>query len=138
MTKAEYQFTEDEHQFIITSHGNDTKTKKPYTGTQKSTLATLKNELKSNQPRIALDKVAEERGGLMSGHSAGSWPRDITQAYNLQKKDDASSCKLSKSDPHLALVMVCIKSKQKISAVLIYKRCRLPLNRLSFLEPMNN
>ena len=86
MTKVEYQFIEDEHQFIITPHGNDTKTKKPYTCTQESTLTTLKNGLKSSQPRIALDKVAEECGGLMSGHSAGSWPRDIPQAYNLQKK----------------------------------------------------
>ena len=39
----------------------------------------------------------------MSGRIAGSWSRDIAQAYNLQKKDDASSCKLSKSDPYLAL-----------------------------------
>ena len=49
------------------------KQKKPYTRTQKCTLTALKNELKSNQPRIALDKVAEGCGGFqMSGHSAGS------------------------------------------------------------------
>lgn len=86
MTKVEYQFTEDEHQFVITPHGNDTKTKKPYTRTQKSTLATLKNELKSNQPRIALDKVAEGCGGLMSGHSAGSWPRILHRRIIYRKK----------------------------------------------------
>ena len=121
MTKVEYQFTEDEHQFVITPHGNDTKTKKPYARTQKSTLTALKNELKSNQPRIALDKVAEGSGGLMSGHSAGSWPRDITQAYNLQKKDDASSCKLSKSDPYLALVMECKEQAKDSSGAYIRK-----------------
>ena len=74
-------------------------------GPKKITFTTLKNELKSNQPRIALDKVAKGCGGSMSEHSAGSWPRDITQAYNLQKNNDASSCKLSKSEPYLVLVM---------------------------------
>lgn len=57
----------------------------------------------------------------MSGHSAGSWPRDITQAYNLQKKDDASSCKLSKSDPYLVLVMECKEQAKDISSAYIRK-----------------
>lgn len=95
--------------------------KKPYTRTHKSTLTTLKNELKSNQPRIALDKVTEECGGLKSGHSAGSWPRDITQVYDLQKKDDFSSCKLSKSDPYLAHVMECKEQAKDINSAYIRK-----------------
>ena len=31
----------------------------------------------------AIDKVAEDQGGMMGGHIAGSWPRDVKQAYNL-------------------------------------------------------
>ena len=54
----------------------------------------------------------------MSGHSAGSWPRNIKQAYNL-KSNSKPSCSTStrRSDPYLGLVMQCKEeSKDKKTA----------------------
>ena len=28
---------------------------------------------------MAIDKVSEDQGGMMGGHSFGSWPRDVKQ-----------------------------------------------------------
>ena len=101
-------------------HGNDTKSQKPYVRTQKSTITTLTDELDSNQPWIALDKVAEGCGGLMDGHSAGSWPRNISQAYNIKKnKDTPSPNILNKNDPYLALVMECKEQAKDSSTAYI-------------------
>ena len=55
---------------------------------------------------MAIDKVAEDQGGMMGGHSAGSWPRDVKQAYNLKCNSKPGST-VSGIDPYLALVMQC-------------------------------
>ena len=55
---------------------------------------------------MAIDKVAEGQGGMMGGHSAGSWPRDVKQAYNLKCNSTPGST-VSGIDPYLALVMQC-------------------------------
>ena len=55
---------------------------------------------------MAIDKVAEDQGGMMGGHSAGSWPRDVKQAYNLKCNSKPRST-VSGTDPYLALVMQC-------------------------------
>ena len=55
---------------------------------------------------MAIDKVAEDQGGMMGGHSAGSWPRDVKQAYNLKCNSKTGST-VSGTDPYLALVMQC-------------------------------
>ena len=55
---------------------------------------------------MAIDKVAEDQGGMMGGHSAGSWPRDVKQAYNLKCKSKPGST-VRGTDPYLALVMQC-------------------------------
>lgn len=76
----------------------------------------------SNQPQIALNKVAEGCGGLMDGHSAGSWPRNISQAYNIKKnKDTPSPNILNKNDPYLALVMECKEQAKDSSTAYIRK-----------------
>ena len=50
--------------------------------------------------------MAEECGGMMGGYSAGSWPRDIKQAYNFKSNSKPRSVTTgSGSDPYLALVM---------------------------------
>ena len=55
---------------------------------------------------MAIDKVAEDQGGMMGGHSAASWPRDVKQAYNLKCNSKTGST-VSGTDPYLALVMQC-------------------------------
>ena len=76
-----------EHIVVLTAHGSSSKTEsKPYIRTKKSTLASLKESVATSQPRIAVDKVAENLGGMLNGNSSGSWPRNIKQAYNLKSR----------------------------------------------------
>ena len=55
---------------------------------------------------MAIHKVSEEQGGMMGSQSAGSWPRDVKQAYNF-KCNSKSGSTVSGTDPYLALVMQC-------------------------------
>ena len=58
----------------------------------------------------------------MDGHSAGSWPRNISQAYNTKKnKDNPSPTILNKNDPYLALVMECKEQAKDSSTAYIRK-----------------
>ena len=56
----------------------------------------------------------------MDGHSAGSWSRNISQAYNIKKnKDTPSPTILNKNDPYLALVMECKEQAKDSSTAYI-------------------
>ena len=97
-----------EHIVVLTAHGSSKTESKPYIRTQKSTLTSLKESVATSQPRIAVDKVAENLGGMLNGNSSGSWPRDIKQAYNLKSRIDCKAPNIAvSSDPYMALVMQC-------------------------------
>ena len=102
----EYQFTGKEHRFTVRQHGNSKHAEKPYVRTQSSTIKSLKEAVCKSQPRMAIDKVAEDQGGMMGGHSAGSWPRDVKQAYNLKCNSKPVNT-VSGTDPYSALVIQC-------------------------------
>ena len=102
----EYQFTGEEHRFTVRQHGNSKQGEIPYVRTQNSTIKCLKEAVCKSQPRMAIDKVAGEQGGMMGRHSAVSWPRDVKQAYNF-KCNSKSGSTVSGTDPYLALVMQC-------------------------------
>jgi hypothetical protein len=107
LTKVDYQFTGTEHRIILKAHGGSKTADKPYIKTQNSTLC-LKEAVASNQPQIALHKVAEELGGMSNGSSSGLWPKDIKQTYNLKSRIDCKPQNVAvTSDPYMALVMQC-------------------------------
>ena len=141
MTKVDYQFTGTEHKIILKAHGGSKTADKPYIRTQKSTLASLKEAVSSNQPRIALDKVAEELGGMSNGSSSGSWPKDIKQAYNLKSRIDCKRQNVAvTSDPYMALVMQCKEdAKDEKSAYIRQVTCAPePIVILATEEQMND
>lgn len=84
-SQIDYQLEHGEHSFNISTHGNSTKTKRTYLRTQKSTLIDLRDEVKMNEPRIAVDSIAEKQGGIFGSTSSATIPRNITQAYNMSK-----------------------------------------------------
>ena len=117
LTMVEYQFDKKSHPFTITSHGNQKKanTCSSYRRTQPSTLNKLKAELVTSHPRKATDSVSEQVGGIIHGRSASAWPRNVTQAYNLNKtssKTPVVSTNHRSDDPYLSLVMLC-KEQEK-------------------------
>ena len=78
---------------------------------------------------MAIDKVAEDQGGMMGGHSAGSWLRDVKQAYNLKCSSKPGST-ANGTDPYLVLVMQCKEeAKDKKTAYIRKVICARHPNR---------
>ena len=110
-----------EHEVLVRPHGN-AKSNKPYRRTRESTKTMLKLELEHCDPKEAVDKVYEKRGGVVSAKSAGELPRGRTQAYNIKRQlqqeqlttsmggkgFEADSCK-----DMLYVVMQCKNSEKK-------------------------
>ena len=105
----EYQYDGKEHPFRVESHGKcKDRNSKPYK-TKKSVLSALKEELTYSKPRQAVDKLAEDAGGIFGVERSSALPRNVKQAYNMkqQRKEGAVS------DPYFALVLQC-KEEDKI------------------------
>ena len=73
-----------EHEVKTRPHGNS-KSDKPFRRTRQSTKNMLKQELEHSDPKKAVDKVFERRGGVISANSAGELPRGRAQAYNVKR-----------------------------------------------------
>lgn len=141
LTKVNYQFTDKEHRIPIKAHGSSKSESKPYIRTQKSTINRLKEAVATSQPRIAVDKVAEEVGGMLNGSSSGSWPKNIKQAYNLKTRVHCKSSEVAAtSDPYMALVMQCKEdAKDQKTAYIRQVTCAPePIAILATDEQMDN
>ena len=75
-----------DHAVLVRPHGNAKKGKGPYRRTKESTKNLLKAELEHSSPKIATNKVFEDKGGIMLAESAGDLPRDRMQGYNFKRK----------------------------------------------------
>lgn len=82
-----------------------TRLKTVYNSTQTSTLKSLAHSLKSKPPRIAVDNVSEENGGITNTHSSAVLPRNLQQAYNLKKKQKKMEDEESSDDPDFKLIL---------------------------------
>lgn len=102
----EYQFEQEEHEFVIQPHGNRKKSQEPYKRTQKSTIEMLQRALQSEPPRIAIDVVRERHGGITKATSSAAQPRNIEQTYNI-KKTQTSSCHTINQDPYMQVILQC-------------------------------
>ena len=73
--------------FTILPHGNSTsKSSKSFKRTQESATESIKNRLIFEDPRKALDHIAEEVGGILTCQSFGSLPRNAPRSYYLKSK----------------------------------------------------
>ena len=73
-----------EHTVLVQLHGNS-KEDKPYYRTMKSTVQQITN-LAMQTPKRAIDKVFNDKGGLVKSSSAGQLPRGRNQGYYLKRK----------------------------------------------------
>ena len=81
---VQYNFTGEEHPFVLKCHGNSQKSKIPYQRTNESTKYKLKCNLQQHFPKEAFQKTTRELGGTMNAQSAGVTPRNRKQAYNMK------------------------------------------------------
>ena len=123
LSKLEYQFEKQPHNFKIESHGNSKSSDMSYCRTKASTIHQLKEQLEVVSPRIALDKVSEKCGGIRQSESSSSTPRNISQVYNITKskykkpQDDV----ISENDPYIGLILLC-KEQAKIPSTAFVRK----------------
>lgn len=119
-----YKFDQaGEHPVLIRPHGN-AKNSRPYRRTRESTKLLLKEELIHNSPKVAVNTVFDNKGGLLEAKSAGELPRGRPQAYYTKMKlqqeqlidgsqDKASVLSACKTRDMLFIVMEQCKAAQK-------------------------
>ena len=73
------------HSVLVRPHGNS-KSNSSYRRTKESTKNLLKAELVHDSPKDAIDKVYNDKGGIINAQSVGDLPRNRTQAYNIKRK----------------------------------------------------
>lgn len=85
----QYVFEEGNPKIVVKPHGNP-KGKDvdngSYKRTTKSTKELILKKLKSVPPRMATDKIIEERGDIMNICQAGDFPRNRNQVHNINRK----------------------------------------------------
>ena len=75
----------EEVHFQVQSHGNRTKsTNTPFYPTAKSTLQTIRDQLKEKPPSQAFNVVSSMTGGPTGSKSAGELPQSRKQVYDVQ------------------------------------------------------
>ena len=80
-------FDDEPRAFAILLHGNNkSESSISFKKTQESTIESIKNRLIFEDPKKALDHVAEEVGGILTCQSSGSLPRNAAQSYYLKSK----------------------------------------------------
>ena len=62
------------------------KTIKPYYRTMQSTVQQVTANLATQTPKCAIDKVFNDKGGLVKSSSAGQLPHGRKQGYYLKQK----------------------------------------------------
>ena len=121
ITRVDYQFIDDSHTITLSSHGNSKCKEIPYMRTQRSTLDALKNHVKTKPPRITIDLVQEDLGGIRSCSSNGKLPRNINQVYNCKKTVNTSNTEAPSTDPYNALIMKCKEESKDENTAFIRK-----------------
>ena len=79
--------------------------------TMQSTRDFVRGKLKELPPRQVIHSIVEERGGILKVESAGEFPRDRAQVYNLNKQVKRQKVDVTSSaDP---LLQVLAKAKEE-------------------------
>ena len=98
-------FDDEPRAFIILPHGNSKSERSiSFKRTQESTIESIKNRI-FEDPRKALDHVAEEVGGILTCQSSGTLPRNAAQS----------------SDPYASLILKCKEQAKNVELVFVRK-----------------
>ena len=111
----QYQFTGGERKIKVKEHGNATKGSRPFKPTATSTMVRLKELVRTSTPKVAVNRLLEEGGGIENVRSSADIARDRQQAANFrrdvkEKENKVASC----SDPLLTVMDRC-KQEQRDS-----------------------
>ena len=74
-----------EHTILVRPHDNS-KEDKPYYRTMKNTVQRITTSLAMQTPKRAIDKVFNDKGGMLKSSSAGQLPCGRKQGYYLKRK----------------------------------------------------
>ena len=87
---------EKEVSFKVKSHGNTKDKRKPFLPTRKTILKEMKSqESRKETPKVTLQHITRNAGGVMSAESSGSVPRGRQQIYDsrrLPRPASTSTC----------------------------------------------
>ena len=115
-----YFFERKEHMIELKPHGNAKRSDAvPYRRTMPSTVKALKDALPSHSPKFAVNKIYEEKGGISNAFSGSLLPRNVRQAYNLNRKGQTENSTNLKDksklthDPLAAVMLDCKESYGK-------------------------
>lgn len=105
----QYQFTGGERKIKPKPHGNATASCRPFKPSEASTKTRLKELVQTNTPKVAVDLLLEEKGGIENIRSSGEFSRDRMQAANLRRdvKEKEKRITSSCSDPLLTVMDRC-------------------------------
>ena len=82
-------------------------------------ILTLSFLTTTKHPRLTIDLVQEDLGGIQSCSSNGSLPRNISQVYNCKKSVNATNKEAQSSDPYNALILKCKEESKDDSTAFI-------------------
>ena len=110
----QYIFGEGEQEVTVKSHGNSKACtgSRAFKRTMKSTRESVKDKLKELPPRQVSHAIVDEKGGIMKIESAGDFPRNRAQVYNLNRevKRQKVDSPIATNDP---LVQILSKAKEE-------------------------
>ena len=111
----QYQFTKGERKIEVTPHGNSTVSNRPFKPTEASTKQRLRELVQTNTPKMAVDLLCEEKGGLENIRSSGEIARNRQQAANFRRnvKEKERKIDSSSSDPLLAVMDRCKREQRE-------------------------
>ena len=109
----QYQFTGGERVIRVKPHGNATKSNRPFKPSAASTKTRLKELVQSSTPKVAVDRLLEEKGGIENICSSGEIARDRQQAANLRRNVKEKENKIASCCDPLLTVMDRCKVEQR-------------------------
>ena len=118
----QYQFTSGERKIKVKQHGNASKGSRPFKQSATSTMERLKELVQTSTPKVAVNRLLEEKDGIENICSSGDIARDRQQAANFRRnvkgKENkvASSC----SDPLLTVMDRC--KREQADSKVTFKR----------------
>ena len=81
----QYQFTSGERKIKVKQHGNASKGSRPFKPSATSTMERLKELVQTSTPKVAVNRLLEEKGGMENICSFGDIACDRQQAANFRR-----------------------------------------------------
>ena len=121
---------EKEVSFKVKSHGNTKDKRKPFLPTTKTILKEMKSqESRKETPKVTLQHITRNAGGVMSAESSGSVPRGRQQIYDSRRllrpaatstcatQDSFTDCLRASKDQEKDFIRLCMAHPEELYVV---------------------